>query len=231
MRKRFNRHNDAGSLDRVVRQLRDTSNAIENIQQISPDKAMEMAIGTYNRKKQTILKNISPREVLERGYFERPWQILSSKVIHDHFNYSENKKIIDKKMALTKKEFPLLQAVHISRDSFFNKKIDKASTFTKHTLQPAFTSELFYVMSYKRHIYHKEGIMIKICDAKGQMFPKSFYSFQLKKAFVFTCQKLKISNVVRSIYRQGTKYNIVQFEKFGDRTFDVKHSDMKYFEK
>ena len=217
-------------MDRVVRQLRDMANAIENIQDLSPDKSMEMAIVTYNRKTQTILNNFSPRQVVERGYFEWPWQILSSKVKTDHFNYIENKKIINKKMALMKKEYPLLQAVHISRDNYFNKKINKASTFTKTTVQPAFTSEIFYVLSYKRPIFHEEGIMVKVCDAKGQVFPKSFYSYQLKKGFVFTSQKLKISNVIKTFYKKGIKYNLVHFEKFGKRNFDIKHSEMKYFQ-
>ena len=72
--------------------------------------------------------------------------------------------------------------------------------------------------------------MVKVCDAKGQVFPKSFYSYQLKKGFVFTSQKLKISNVIKTFYKKGIKYNLVHFEKFGKRNFDIKHSEMKYFQ-
>ena len=221
----------SGVLDRVVRQIREISNAIENIQKVNTVKAFELAIATYNRKPQKSMHNKSPIEISERGFFEKPWQILCSKTNNAHFDYFENKKIIDKKMANAKKYFPILQAVHVSRDRFFIKRTKKTKIFAKRSFEPAFTSEIFYVTSYKRPVIFSEPVMMKICDAKGNIFPKSFYSYQLKKALVFTSQKMKIDNVVKSFYKNGVKFNVVQFQKFGKRTFDINQSNMNFFEK
>ena len=218
-------------MDRVVRHIREMSNGIENIQQVSHEKALELAIAAYNRKPQKRMNNISPREVVERGFFEKPWQILSSIPNDNYFDYFENKQIIDKKMAFAKKEFPFMQPVHISRDRIFRKKTKKEHLFAKKSFEPAFTTEIFYVISYKRPVLFSEPVMLKICDARGEIFPKGFYSYQLKKALIFTSQKLKIDNVIKSFYKDKVKYNVVQLQKFGKKTFDIKHSNMKFFDK
>ena len=128
------------------------------------------------------------------------------------------------------KNIPLCSQFILAETSFFRQKYDVRGHFAKKSFEPAFTSELFYIESYKRPVLCSEPVMFKLCNASGQTFPKSFYSYQIKKAIVLTSQKLKVKCKKKTFYRNGIKYNIVNFEKFGNKPFEIKQANMKFYD-
>ena len=98
-----------------------------------------------------------------------PWEILNA----SSFNYEENKKTIERKLNVLKKNFPLLSPVQI---------VQKKSIFGKKTHVPGFSKEIYYIYLIKRPILANQTFLFKLIDASGKVLSQSFSIFDIKKA-------------------------------------------------
>ena len=133
-------------LDRSMRTLRAISNNIQAFGTKSEKHAFVQAMKVFNRTPKRSLGSKSPNDIVHQGFLLSPWQFLSDHKIK-YFNYEKNKKDIDRKMVLAKKQMKTLTPVRISRTKI--KAIRKKNTFKKRSLLAGWTKEVYFIFAHK----------------------------------------------------------------------------------
>ena len=128
----------------------------------------------------------TPREMLEQRFPDKyPWEAISGK---KEFNYSQNKKQIEKKMSYVKHMFPVLCPVRI---------LKQKTIFSKRSDMPPWSKEIYFVYRYKRPLLCEEPIMIKVIDFLGKVNTNVFHTYELKRIKLPTQDTPIVSKVLK----------------------------------
>lgn len=109
------------------------------------EREIENVIKIYNNRSHSALSNVSPIKFIENKLIEPKYLQIADKeedsIKNGEFLFSVNKKIIDKKMEVFKKKFPLLSTIKLST---------VRSNFSKSASSEVWTNENFFVIGHKR---------------------------------------------------------------------------------
>jgi hypothetical protein len=141
----------------------------------------------------------SPTQFLKQNIIhEAKFQIIADKqepsVTDLGFNYDINKKLVEKKMAVIKKQFPLMTGV---------KLLTTKTPFMKSSVQESFSRETYIVTGYKRPYLSSQDVLIQVSNMALFKLLGAFRKSELKKVSIR--EKLQISSVIGSTYEDGKK--------------------------
>ena len=148
-----------GIIERLIRTMQEMlSVTLKNISTKSQfKKEFKYVLRLYNKSEHIHIKK-SPIKFLESFMNTlKPWHI--SKNMKEEFDYFLNKKNIKKKLSLTKKKYPLNQAVRIYKKIKKNYKKSHFSTWS---------NEIYYIDGYKIPLLKESDIGIYLKDNLGK---------------------------------------------------------------
>lgn len=146
-----------------------------------------------------------------------PWEILNA----SSFNYEENKKNIERKLNVLKKNFPLLSPVQI---------VENKSIFGKKSHMPGFSKEIFYIYLIKRPILANETFLFKLIDASGKILSQSFSIFDIKKSVFQSPDKFSIDKIISKVKKNGKMFFNVKISQFPkSMVFKIEENQLKNF--
>ena len=215
--------NLGGICERAIRSIRQILTAsIKNSKTFNYEQLLNESIQIYNKRKHSSLKNISPTNFIKDENKivpnkQYPWEYIDGSKT---FNYSDNKKQIQKKMSLYEKKFPILSPVQ----TITNKNFDSSrkNLFDKKSEMSSFSKEIYYIHHLKKPTLASEGIIFKLVNANGEILKGAFRDYEIKTAYLRTADKFTISKVLCQKKFKKNTYLTVKIEQFPKNVlFDI----------
>ena len=175
-----------GIVERLIRTLQEmisvTLNDITTKDEYK--KEFKLVLKMYNKQGHTFLKESPEESSFSLNNYRKPWDISKNK--SKEFDYYDNKKQIKKKLATSKKLFPLNQTVRLFKKP---KNTQKRSHFS------SWTNQMYSIDGYKIPLLSNSDIGIYLKDQKGQRINGITYAQYLKK--VKKSDYMQIKNIIK----------------------------------